>query len=219
MGAMTLAEYYRRRAADYDAFYADPVRQADLTTLREWLAAQTRGRHVLEVAAGTGYWTAVAAATAATVTATDINAEMLEIARGKMLGAHVRLLRADLWDLPDLSARFDLGMAHLWWSHLRKHERAGFLTCLAARLEPGATLLMIDERLVTNVGMPIRRTDEAGNSYQRRFLAGQGQYEIVKNYPDAAELENSLGATCDRIRVLELTHFWALSARFIPPRQ
>jgi SAM-dependent methyltransferase len=209
-----LAEYYRKRAAEYDAFYDDPERQADLAALRGWLVGLTRGRRILEVAAGTGYWTAVAAPVAAAITATDINAETLAIAGGKQLGAHVTLLRADAWDLPHLPETFDLGIAHLWWSHLRKQERGAFLAGFARRLEPRATLLMIDENLVANVGAPISRRDADGNTYQRRWLASGEQFEIVKNYPDRAELERDVGEVCEDVRVLQLQHFWALNARF-----
>lgn len=211
-----LAEYYRKRAAEYDAFYADPERQSDLAMLRDWLAAAASGRRILEVACGTGYWTAVAAPVAASLTATDINAEMLAIAARRQLGTHVTLLRADAWNLPSLPDTFDLGMAHLWWSHLRKHERAAFLAQFAARLRPRATLLMIDENLVAHVGAPISRSDAGGDTWQRRWLATGERFEIVKNYPDRAELEHSVAAVCDDVRILELQHFWALSARFLP---
>ncbi len=209
-----LAEYYRKRAAEYDAFYADPARQADLAVLRDWLAALARGRRVLEVAAGTGYWTAVAAPVASAITATDVNAETLAIAAGKQLGDHVTLLPADAWNLPDLPATFDLGMAHLWWSHLRKQDRGAFLTQFAAHLEPGATLLMIDENLVPQVGAPVARRDAAGDTWQRRWLESGERFEIVKNYPDTAELEDCVGAVCANVRVLQLKHFWALHAQF-----
>jgi len=211
-----LAEYYRKRATEYDAFYADPERQADLAVLRDWLVAASRGRRILEVAAGTGYWTAVAAPVATAITATDINTEMLAIAAGRQLGAHVTLLQADSWDLPHLPHPFDLGMAHLWWSHLRKQQRAAFLAQFAARLQPGATLLMIDENLVANVGAPISRTDAAGDTWQRRWLTTGERFEIIKNYPDRSELEHSVAELCNQIRVLELKHFWALSAQFLP---
>jgi hypothetical protein len=52
-----LTDYYRDRAAVYDAVYAKPERQADLSTLREVLPPLVAGRRVLEIAAGTGYWT------------------------------------------------------------------------------------------------------------------------------------------------------------------
>jgi SAM-dependent methyltransferase len=209
-----LAEYYRKRSPEYDAFYDDPARQADLATLRDWLAGQARGRRILEVAAGTGYWTAVAAPVAARITATDINAEPLAIAAGKLHGANVTLLQADAWALPALPGPFDLGMAHLWWSHVPIQDRAAFLARFATHLEPGAMLLMIDENLVAKVGAPISRRDADGNTWQWRWLATGEQYEIVKNYPDAAEISKSVGDVCDGIQVLELQHFWALRARF-----
>ena len=237
-----LGEYYRKRAAEYDAFYADPQRQNDLATLRAWLVSLARGRHILEVAAGTGYWTAVAAPVAASITATDVNAETLAIAAGKHLGAHVTLLQADAWDLshvpqahaadlprgdaadpphmpqastadlPHLPRAFDLGMAHLWWSHLRRQDRRRFLTSFAASLQPAATLLMIDETLVPQVGAPIARRDADGNTWQRRWLDNGERFEIVKNYPDAEELQHDVAATCDDIRILQLKYFWALSS-------
>lgn len=210
-----LAEYYRKRAAEYDAFYSDPARQADLAALRAWLVEQARGRRILEVAAGTGYWTAVAAPVAASVTATDINAEPLAIAAGKLHGASVTLLQADAWELPVLPGSFDLGMAHLWWSHVRGQDRAAFLARFAMHLEPGATLLMIDENLVEKVGAPISRRDADGNTWQHRWLTTGEQYGIVKNYFDTAELERSLGTMCEGVEILQLKHFWALMARFV----
>ena len=209
-----LAEYYRKRASEYGAFYADPERQADLAALRTWLMAQTQRRRVLEIAAGTGYWTAVAATAAVSITATDINAETLAIAARRQLGNHVTLVQADAWALPTLAGPFDLGMAHLWWSHLRKQDRTAFLCALSARLEPGARLLMIDENLVPNVGAPIVRCDAEGNTWQRRWLDSGERFEVVKNYPDTAELQQSVSDACERIEIQQRRYFWALSGRF-----
>lgn len=209
-----LAEYYRKRASEYDAFYADPARQADLTTLRGWLTARADGRRILEVAAGTGYWTSVAAPVAASLVATDVNAAPLAIA-ARRLGTNVALLQADAWRLPFAAGPFDLGMAHLWWSHLRRQDCTVFLAGFAAALQPGASLLMIDERLVPGVGAPLTRRDSDGNTFQRRWLESGERFEIVKNYPTAAELAQRVGKTCDRIEVMELRYLWALEARFL----
>jgi hypothetical protein len=59
-----LSDYYRDRAAEYDAIYAKPERQDDLATLRGPLTRLAGGR-ILETAAGTGYWTQVLSASAA----------------------------------------------------------------------------------------------------------------------------------------------------------
>jgi SAM-dependent methyltransferase len=209
-----MVDYYRKRAREYDALYEAPAWRSDLAVLKDWLVARTHGKTILEVAAGTGYWTAVAAPVAKAITATDINAETLAIASKRQLGEHVALVQADAWCLPDTLGRFDVGMAHLWWSHVRKQDQHRFLSHFASRLRAGATLLMIDQNDVPDLGTPISRRDSDGNSYQLRWLDNGERFEVVKNYPDHAELERSVGQACDDIRILQLTYFWAVCARF-----
>src|SRR4051812_5278231 len=78
-----LADYYRDRAAEYDAVYDKPERQQDLATLKELLPPLVAGKRVLEIAAGTGYWTQVLAGSAQSILATDLNDETLAIARSR----------------------------------------------------------------------------------------------------------------------------------------
>ena len=214
--AAVLADYYRKRAEDYDALYATAAWQPELPVLHDWLNEHVRGKTVLEVAAGTGYWTAIAAPAASAIVATDINPEMLAIASAKNLGAHVALIEADCWRLPNFSTTFQVGMAHLWGSHVSKQDRSRFLSHFASRLQAAATLLMIDENHAGDVGMPIGRRDAAGNTYQTRWLGNGERFEIVKNYPDQAELEHCLAQVCEDIDILQLTHFWALRATVRP---
>src|SRR3954470_22030174 len=67
---MTIEAYYRERASEYDEFYRIREHSTDLARLRAWLVRCARGRTILEVAAGTGYWTKVVASVAKAVTAT-----------------------------------------------------------------------------------------------------------------------------------------------------
>jgi ubiquinone/menaquinone biosynthesis C-methylase UbiE len=76
-------EYYRRWAPEYDEVYTRSARQGDMLVLRERLTAWFAGKHVLEIAAGTGWWTDVLADTAASVTATDVNQATLDVARSR----------------------------------------------------------------------------------------------------------------------------------------
>lgn len=211
-----LTDYYRKRASEYDTLYATTAWRSELPVLHDWLVAQVRGRTILEVAAGTGYWTAAAAPAARAITATDISPEMLAIASSRHLGAHVALVQADCWRLPQFPAPFEVGMAHLWWSHVRKQDRGRFLSHFASRLRQRATLLMIDQNHVPDFGMPISRRDAAGNTYQTRWLDSGERFEVVKNYPDEDELERSVGEACEHIDILRLSWFWALRARFRP---
>jgi ubiquinone/menaquinone biosynthesis C-methylase UbiE len=208
--------YYRERAREYDRFYEIPERQNDLRRLREWLIAHARGRTILEVAAGTGYWTEVAAPAARAITATDIHPELLALAGKRSLGHHVRLLAADAFALPEFAERFDAGMAHMWWSHVEKQRQQEFLSHFAMRLQPQAVLLMIDQIYVEGLSSPPERQDEWGNEYTIRTVDSGAIYEIIKNYPSPEDLKESLEIVCEDIETVYLRHFWAVAARIRP---
>jgi ubiquinone/menaquinone biosynthesis C-methylase UbiE len=209
----TLEDYYRSRAPEYDRFYQNPARQNDLARLRAWLADHVRGRTVLEVAAGTGYWTEVAASVCKAMTATDPVNETLALAAKRRLGSNVELLTADAYGLPQLTTTFDAGMAHLWWSHVEKQRQQAFLSELMACLEPDALVLMIDQIYVEGICPVVSRHDEWHNRYELRTLQNGSIYEIVKNYPSDEELEAGFAQFAKDIRIMRLDHFWALSAR------
>jgi ubiquinone/menaquinone biosynthesis C-methylase UbiE len=205
--------YYRERAREYDKFYEIPERQHDLARLKSWLVDRVRGRTILEVAAGTGYWTETAAAVARAITATDYNPEMLAIAATRKLGPHVTLRTADAFALPEFPSKFDAGMAHLWWSHVGKERRQEFLSHFASRLQPGAVVLMIDQVFVEGRTSTASRQDEWGNLLTLRTLENGATFEIIKNYPSSEELHNDFAQVCQDIEIMLLPHFWALSAR------
>jgi demethylmenaquinone methyltransferase/2-methoxy-6-polyprenyl-1,4-benzoquinol methylase len=206
-------DYYQARASEYETVYAKPERQGDLVRLGAWLAAEVRGGTVLEVACGTGYWTRLAAATARSILATDINAGPLAIARAKALPRNVSFVEADAFALPDVGRCFDTGMAHFWWSHLALEQRAPFLAHWGSRLGARAKLLMIDNRFVPGSSTPIARRDAAGNTYQLRRLRSGATYEVLKNFTTASELSSALAPAFPDVEVLELEYYWAVRAR------
>src|SRR5262245_8501341 len=206
-----MVDYCEARASQFEAVYDRPERQADLRFLRSWLARQVRGLTLLEVACGSGYWTRVAATTAKAILATDCNPSPLEIARSKNLGPHVAFVRADAFALPTQGAQFDGGMAHFWWSHVTLADQQRFLMHLASKLRNQARLLMMDNNFVPG-STPISRRDALGNTYQWRRLANGDEFEILKNFPTGEELHRSLEGACASVTVLQLEHYWALSA-------
>src|SRR5262245_8796474 len=130
---MSMEDYYRERATEDDEVYQVGRRKDDLESLKDWLIRHVQGATVLEVAAGTGYWTEVAAPVAKAITATDYNPETLAIAAQRRLGPHVTLLTADAFQLPEFATAFDAGMAMLWWSQVDIRRRAEFLGQFASR--------------------------------------------------------------------------------------
>jgi SAM-dependent methyltransferase len=213
-GSGALKTYYKQRAFEYDDIYKLRRRQADLFRLRRWVTRHVKGKSVLEIAAGTGYWTQVCSRSASLVVATDYNADTLAVAAERRLGSNVSLVTADAFRLPAFETRFDVGIAVLWWSHLRKREQGKFIAQFLSQLAPGAKLLLVDEVYRKNAANnPISRRDRFGDRYEIRVGRDNSLYEIVKNYPADDALRRSLSKYCDRLRITRLTHFWAISAR------
>jgi SAM-dependent methyltransferase len=209
-----LAEYYARRAAEYETIYARPERQADLAALRERLRSLIQGQRVLEIACGTGYWTAQIADAAESVLATDIGTEVIAVAQAKSLPADkVRFALADAFDIAP-SGDFTACLAGFWWSHVKREEQGAFLQKLRAAIGKDGLLVMMDNTYVEGGSTPIARTDAHGNTYQIRRLANGDRYEVLKNFPSDSALRKSVAASLRDIRILRLEHFWLLSGKF-----
>jgi SAM-dependent methyltransferase len=204
-----LAEYYRERAAEYDAVYAKPERQQDLATLHGLLPPLVAGLRVLEIAAGTGYWTRVLSSSAAAITATDLNAETLDLARARDYGrADVTFRLADAFSLDRVPGEFGAAFAGFFWSHVLRADVPRFLAGLSARLAPGARLIVVDNRYVPGSNHPISRTTEAGDTYQLRTLSDGRGYEILKNFPDREQFTADVADVAAEVRWTELRYYW-----------
>jgi protein-L-isoaspartate O-methyltransferase len=208
-----LIEYYAERAIEYERIYAKPERQADLAKLKKSVRATFADQNVLEIACGTGYWTEVLAECAESVLATDINKEVLEIARAKQRIArsrHVQLKQADAYRPPG-PGPFSACLAAFWWSHIPKGRIGEFLFHLHDQLEAGAKVMFIDNRYVEDSSTPIHRTDEQGNTYQLRKLDSGEQYEVLKNFPTESELKNALANFDKPPKVELLPYYWVMT--------
>ena len=204
-----LTEYYRHRAAEYDAVYAKPERQDDLATLHRMLPPLVQGRRVLEIAAGTGYWTRTLSQSAAAITATDLNPETLDVARARDYGpAAVTFRRADAFALDEVPGQFDTAFIGFFWSHIQRADVPRFLSGLHARLGPGARVIAADNRFVAGSSTPLSRTSAAGDTYQHRTLSDGRRYEIVKNFPDRGQFSADVVAVAGEVSWTELSYFW-----------
>ena len=207
--ACYLGEYYAERAAEYDEVYRKPERQADLARLRRLLPPLVAGKRVLEIAAGTGYWTRVLSATAAAITATDLNAETIAIAAQREYGpAPVSMQTADAYRLDTVPGDFHLVFCGFWWSHIRRTDVARFLAGVRERTGPGTDLILLDNRYVPGSNHPVTRTGPDGDTYQLRQLADGRSYEVLKNFPDRPQLEADLAGKAAGLTWTELEYFW-----------
>lgn len=207
--------YYRERALEYDRVYDKPERQSDLRSLRAWLPNVLRGRHVLEVAGGTGYWTDVIADEAASIFATDVNEATLEVARNRRVWpASVRFEVADALDLVTVKGERDAAFAGFFWSHIPLGDVGPFLTGLRDRLGSGAVAIFVDNRYVEGSNHPVTRTDRAGNTFQSRTLSDGSEWEVLKNFPTSRDLRSALADFGSRIEIHEWAYYWAATCVF-----
>jgi ubiquinone/menaquinone biosynthesis C-methylase UbiE len=205
----SLAGYYARRAAEYDSIYAKPERQDDIGLLADSLTQLLAGRVVLEVACGTGFWTQFVAKGAASIVATDINKEVLEIARHRLAGAsNVTLAESDAFSLEGAACHYTGAMAAFWWSHLPKSQIKSFLGALGRHLEPGARVVFADNLYVPGNSTSISRTDPQGNSYQLRRLQDGSTHEVVKNFPAESQFLAAVNGFGRNASFRTLQHFW-----------
>lgn len=211
-----LVHYYARRAPEYEQVYLKPERQDDLHRLKIRLCELMAGHRVLEVACGTGYWTTVIAQTAESIVATDINDSVLRIAAEKPFPpGKVQLLRADAFTLDPIEGDFSAGFAGFWWSHILKAQLAEFLRVFHAKLQPGALVVFVDNCYVKGSSYPITRRDAEGNIYQQRRLADGTVYDVLKNFPEEAEVRRVLAGKARELQYDALTYYWCLSYRCV----
>ena len=209
-----LIEYYARRANEYERIYAKPERQNDLHVLRQWLRAKCARHEVLEVACGTGYWTETIAAIANSVTAVDINREVLEIARRKSFPRrNVSFEQQDVYRLTLNANHFTAGLAAFWWSHIPKARVKMFLQHFHLNLSPDALVVFVDNRYVEDSSRPVSRHDDEGNSYQLRTLDDGSRHEVLKNFPTETELRNAVEEFARDIEYRALDYYWCLVYR------
>ena len=213
--ADSMAAYYAQRAATYERVYAKPERQADLRAMEASVAEAFVGRRVLEIACGTGWWTPHGAARAAHWRATDLNPETLAQARAKPgMPACVQFQTVDAYTLAELDGEpFDAAFAGFWWSHVPLARLAPWLAGLHRRLQPGAVVLVLDNRDVPGSSTPISRRDADGNTYQRRPLDDGSTHEVLKNYPTRASALQALGPQAGDVQWILHPHYWLLSYR------
>lgn len=206
-----LRDYYEQRAGEYDEIYgrADPLRQAEQNELAAALRAALAGRHVLEIACGTGYWTRAIADVAAQVVATDASEAMLKLARDKGLPPDkVTLRRADAYALADLPGSFDAAVACFWLSHVPRDRLPGFLAQLHARLARGAIVFLADNVFVPRLGGELLTRAGQADTFKRRTLRDGSVHEIVKNYYSADELRALLQPASQRLQLRSGQCFW-----------
>lgn len=210
-----LLRYYDQRAPEYEEIYSprDTTHGHDLGELSRALRETLRGRRVLEVACGTGYWTAAVAQVAREVVATDASLPMLAEARDKALPKAVRFCEADAYDLAPAGNGFDGALAMFWLSHVPRHRLRDFLARLHGRLIDGASVFFADNVHVPGVGGDLTAPDANGDTFKLRRLADGSRHRVLKNYYTDEELRALLAPFAQDLVLHRGGNFWSASYR------
>jgi demethylmenaquinone methyltransferase/2-methoxy-6-polyprenyl-1,4-benzoquinol methylase len=210
-----LKEYYARRAEEYEKVYAHPSRQGSIQWLQALLGQWFVGKRVLELSCGTGYWTPTLSAVATSVLATDINASVLEVAKGKSYPrGNVVFQVADAFFLDQVSGVFDAAFSGFWWSHISRIRLRAFLDSLHGRLQPDALVVFADNNPSADLhGRRSEYVDTARNQYSVRVLADGRQYEIIKNFPTESEVRETLDGIGYEVQYDQSPSYWCVCYR------
>jgi ubiquinone/menaquinone biosynthesis C-methylase UbiE len=207
-------EYYAKMAEHYDAVYDTPGREDDLDELCDAVAEALEGHIVLELACGTGFWTEIAAESALSIVATDINENLIELARTRDLPEDQVAFRvADAYNLPDDLGEFTAILAGFWWSHVPRANQEKLLAHWRARFGKDILLVLVDDSYAEGVSPTVARTDLDGNTYQIMTAPDGQRYEVMKNYPADSNLRKKFAGSAREVRVERMEYFWMLRCR------
>jgi len=208
-----LARYYAERAREYEDIYRKPERQPNLAAAAAWLQEELAGCTVLEVACGTGFWTAALSASARRLHACDLNPAVLELALSKSYPrGNVTFTLADLRALPFAGRQFDAVFGGFIWSHIPLPQLDAFLAALRRPLRPQGKIVLIDNVHVAGSSHPIAQRDALGNTYQIRALQDGSQHLVLKNFPTAEFLQEKFHRQALRLKLNWLDYYWMLTA-------
>ncbi|MBI2612800.1 methyltransferase domain-containing protein [Candidatus Kaiserbacteria bacterium] len=211
-----MISYYKDRAQEYDRKAYDPheqpERQADIKEASRILQDVFTGKSVLEIAAGPGFWTTIIAQAAKSITATDVNEAVIDLARKKQYPeGKVTFRVADMYALGDMPLH-DALFGGFIFSHILKQDYDKFLDAINGYVRPGGSVVLMDNNR-TLTPRPADRTDEQGNNYRLRTLEDGSKHEIVKNYPTQEELRSVLRNRSTGMDFKNMEHYWILTYR------
>jgi demethylmenaquinone methyltransferase/2-methoxy-6-polyprenyl-1,4-benzoquinol methylase len=192
--------YYEARAPEYDDWYLrrgryergpihDAAWNAELDAAGRWLDGLPIHGEIVELAAGTGWWSPLLASKGE-LSLYDAAAAPLERARERLVahGLRAHLHVRDAWAEPDRPV--DAVFAGFWLSHVARDRIDDFLSVVRRWLKPGGTFAFIDS-LYDPQSSAEDHSTPANDTSVRRLDDGR-EFTIVKVYYDPAELEAAL---------------------------
>ena len=196
----SLVPYYEARAGEYDDWYLrrgryargavhDAVWNTELDMAGRWLDGLPIAGEIVELAAGTGWWSPLLAAKGQ-LSIYDAAPAPLEKARDRLVahGLRAHLHVRDAWAEPDRPV--DAVYTGFWLSHVPRERLPAFLALVRRWLKPGGRFAFIDS-------LPDPQSSAAdhptpADDVSLRRLADGREFTIVKVYYRPDELAEAL---------------------------
>lgn len=195
-----LLAYYEARAPEYDDWYLrrgryarGPIHDAawntELDAAGRWLDELPIRGEIVELAAGTGWWSPLLASKGE-LSMYDAAGAPLDRARERLLahGLRAHLHRRDAWAEPD--RQVDAVFTGFWLSHVPRNRLDDFLALVRRWLKPGGTFAFIDSRFDPQSSAVDHPTPTDDRSVRR--LDDGREFTIVKVYYEPRELAVAL---------------------------
>lgn len=232
--------YYQERTPEYDSWWQRQGRydkgpafgsawRDEAETVRLALTSFDPDGRVLELAGGTGNWTAELAGRAGDLTVVDQSAESLRVNRQKLevagLGQNTHYVQADLFAF-EPPARFDVVFFSFWQSHVPDDRFERFWTMVRHAVAPGGRVFLLDNahpslgqsihQAPVDVHTQAGATEQGGSidlldGTARRTLADGREFRIVKRYWRPDDYVAKMAQLGWRAEAHETEHFffWA----------
>ncbi|MGQ0802900.1 MAG: class I SAM-dependent methyltransferase [Actinomycetota bacterium] len=205
--------YYRARALEYDYAYAhvgqydrgrdaNDAWRAELARLVALFDGAELGNEVLEVAAGTGFWTARLLERGAAVTAVDAAPEALDVNRQRLgeESASVDYIVADLFHWRP-ARLWDSCVGFFWLCKIPDDRLQSFLQTVATAVHPGGTVFFGD-KTSTAGGTP-------GSELETRALEDGRTFTVVDRPRSSNEFRQAFAGVGIDVDVVILGHGFA----------
>jgi demethylmenaquinone methyltransferase/2-methoxy-6-polyprenyl-1,4-benzoquinol methylase len=192
--------YYEARAGEYDDWYLrrgryargpihDAAWNAELDAAGRWLDGLPMSGEIVELAAGTGWWSPLLASRGELSLYDGADAP-LDLARQRLVahGLRAHLHVRDAWTEPD--RQVDAVFTGFWLSHVPRDRLDGFLGIVRRWLKPGGTFAFIDS-LVDPQSSAADHPAPADDASVRRLDDGR-EFTIVKVYYEPRAMEAAL---------------------------
>ena len=202
-----MVAHYAARADEYDDWYLrrgryahgpidDAVWTTELDRATLWLDGLPLAGEIVELAAGTGWWSPLLASKGE-LSIYDASEEPLDQARDRLIAhrlrAHIHV--RDAWAEPDRAV--DAVFCGFWLSHVPDDRLDAFLRLVRRWLKPGGRFAFVDSLADPSSGavdQPETPAGEAELGIDRRRLADGREFRVVKVRRDAARLGSALAA-------------------------